>query len=435
MEHTAGSRRNKVSYAVDGGIQEFLKDGHRAFFLSSPLVEKAALPDAKWSRPMHLAKLHFIVDSIIRQRLGVARLSSRRKEHVNLKSKVVERFCHWRHSKDAKLFLQSAGIIESDGEYLPGMKSTGYRLTESAWKAGISPVPIASKRIGKYNQIHRDIRKAGNEKLEAEGIRIDFLRRHLDKLELDEAWAERHLEQLYAKVGESGRWEDAWAFHAKAFSISTVMNKNWRFTQCRAGRLHYPITNLKKDVRRKLRYNGETLVEADVSCCQPLIAATLYGNDTASRKERREYLAAIRSGRFYEELGSKKDVLTWVFFGGQTTTFRGSLETNHPVWEAFFNQFPILARVLMFSKAKIVHWNRYKGDSDLALKLQSAESKIFIETVLGKIASKYPEIPAFPIHDCIMTTEENYEFVSLLIKEAFMARIGIEPVIHKEKAA
>ena len=419
-------------------LREYLRGGARTFFLSSPLIEQAASRDSRWCRTMHVAKLHFIVDSIVRQRLGVARISSKRARYVNLHSKVLERFCTWRDAKDAKRFLQERGIIESDGEYVPDSKATGYRLTEAAWSAGILPVPIPDNRIKKYSDIHRDLKKVANEKVEAEGVPLTYLQSHLDQLDLDEEWALRHLEELHREAIVSGRWQDAEAFHARVLSISSVIQKDWRFSRCRAGRLHYGITNLAKVVRRKLRYHGEPLVEADVSGCQPLIAATLYDEDRASQIERESYLESILAGRFYEDLGflagyqgerekMKRDVLKWVFFGGKTRTDTAGIVLDHPLWTAFRDRFPILSRKLIFSKSQIVHPNPYKGDSALAIRLQGTESAIFIGRILNRLAREYPNVPAFPVHDCMMTTATHSNLVEEVIREEFHGEIGVRP--------
>lgn len=447
MEPTARPRTDKVSNDLcRDGIREFIKAGPRVFFLSCPLIEKAIASDPiwrgiDWRKPTHQAKLDFHCDSIIRQRLGVARISVRRSKHVRLRSKVIELFCHWRFRKLACDFLIEKGIIELDWEFEIGEKSIGYRLTEKAWKAGIVAVAIPDRKIEKYNAIHRDLRKKGNEKIEAEGIRIDHLLFHLNRLTLDEDKAIHHLEEQYIEWIETGSWKAAESFHSRAFSISALYNKEWRFTRCEAGRLHYILTNLNKKVRKDLRYNGMRLVEADVSCCQPLIAATLYGDDAASQQEKKRYLSLVCSGQFYEELGElagyqdserselKQDILKWVFFGGKTTTYRSGIKLDHRLWQAFLKKLPILARVLMFSKAEINHHNPYKGDSKLALRLQGIESTIFIEKVLGQIATEFPGVPAFPVHDCIMTTRENVELVSDLIIASFLEEIGIAPTV------
>lgn len=438
MKHTAGPRGNKApTCPSDGIIEGIIQSGPRAFFLTSPMVDRVAAKDPKWRRPMHTAKLHYVADSIIRQRLGVAR--SGRTKYVNLHSKVLEQFCTWRFSKDAVMFLIASGVIESDYEYLPGMKATGYRLTEAAWRGGFCLSPIPDGMVKKYNDVHRGLRKKKTEKLKAEGVSIEYLEAHLNRLELSGGWAANHLASAYEKASVSNKWQDGEAFHSTALSIAAVMKREWIFTRCRAGRLHYLLTNISKGIRRQLRYEGQRLIECDVSSCQPLIAASLYGGDTASVQEKAVYLEFVLSGRFYEDLATragysqgerkklKQDVLKWIFFGGVTYTSRNGIKLDHPLWVAFRDLFPILSRVLLFSKAEIQHHNTYKGDSQLAMRLQHEEATIFIDRVLTRLAVEYPNVPAFPVHDCMMTTAENADLIIGLIREEFVRKLGISP--------
>jgi hypothetical protein len=421
--------------------ESVLESGDRTFFLTSPIIHRLAKEDPFWKKPLHESKLNFILDSIIRQRIGVARLSNKRASYVDLYSKITERFCTSHFSASAKRFLLKNGIIESDGIGLKGIKSTGYRPSEATWKAGISTASIYPGQIEKYNRIHRDLKGRKNKDITVSGVDLDYLTGHLLKLELPRDSLLKELESDYLGVIETGDWKKAEAFHAKGFQISAVMNHRWVFSRCRAGRLHYPLTNLGKGIRNRLRYQGERLFEADVSCCQPLIASTLYPEGEEYSAERESYLQSVQSGLFYEELGRradyegsrdalKKDVLKWIFFGGQTYECKWGMKVDHSLWKAFSEMFPLLASVLALSKAEIITtYNPFKGDSNLAIRLQKAESKIFIGSVLKGLAENYRDVPAFPIHDCMITTKENLDLVSGMIRSEFAKQLGVTPTV------
>lgn len=434
--------RQHLNEVVTRSIAEhILRSGDRAFYLTSGIIQKATKGDLFWSRPLHQSKLNFILDSIIRQRLGVTRIRSQRAGFVNLHSKVTESFCTSHLSSPAKKFLIEKGIIESDHEYIPGVKARGYRPTEATWKSGMVMAPIYPAHIAKYNQIHRDLKAKKNKRVQADGVDLDYLTEHLLRLELPRESIVSELVSDYGRVMESGDWRQAEGFHAKSFQIGAVICHNWTFSRCAAGRLHYPLTNLAKGIRSRLRYQGEPLVDADVSCCQPLIASTIYPAGDECNAEREEYLQSVQSGLFYEDLARranyegtrgalKKDVLKWVFFGGQTYSCKNGIQLEQPLWKAFREMFPQLARVLSFSKAEIIaKCNPFRGDRDLAIQLQKKEADIFIDGVLRKIAANYRDVPAFPIHDCLMTTAEHFDLVSGLIRSEFADQLGIIPKV------
>jgi len=79
-------------------------------------------------------------------------------------------------------------------------------------------------------------------------------------------------------------------------------------------------------------------------------------------------------------------------------------------------------------------FRRIKVNNHTALAhiLQRIESLIMIQNVVVRIAKERPELPIFTIHDSVVTTVGNEEYVSSLIKEEVFrltglnARLGIE---------
>jgi hypothetical protein len=186
------------------------------------------------------------------------------------------------------------------------------------------------------------------------------------------------------------------------------------------------------------------LVGIDVSSCQPFLASSLYdvGNvpfneyrneDQLAKitayydEEKRRYLADVRSG-FYERLGkaagwtgNKKDlkleVLKVVFFGSEQ-------QASGPIWEAFGDLYPILAEIINLGKWDLGFW---RGDRELALRLQGSEASVFIDGALRRIAEEMPGVPAFPLHDCLLTTAGNAEAVLRVLQEEFLRQFGEVP--------
>jgi hypothetical protein len=143
--------------------------------------------------------------------------------------------------------------------------------------------------------------------------------------------------------------------------------------------------------------------------------------------EKRRYLADVRSG-FYERIGEaagwtgsqkdlKREVLKVVFFGSEQ-------QASGPIWEAFEDLYPILASIIDLGKWDLGFWC---GDRELALRLQGAEARVFIDGALRRIAEEMPGVPALPLHDCLLTTAGNAEAVLRVLQEEFLSQFGEVP--------
>jgi hypothetical protein len=170
-----------------------------------------------------------------------------------------------------------------------------------------------------------------------------------------------------------------------------------------------------------------------------LLASTFYSEIPGSNPERNLYLTDVTVGRFYETLAgiagitgreeAKKQMMP-VLFGGI------KVATSAQLWPAFENRYPRLAEELLRRKASIpVKGERSlwrDGDTETAIELQRAESQIFIDGVLNRIASNTPEIPALPIHDGILTTEAGADLIEALIRAEFIEQLGVDPSITRK---
>ena len=74
-----------------------------------------------------------------------------------------------------------------------------------------------------------------------------------------------------------------------------------------------------------------------------------------------------------------------------------------------------------------------KCHTRLAIKLQRLESDMILRTICKRIISEKPDIPIFTIHDSIMTTDENVNYVKQVMIEEFANRFGIVPSFKIEK--
>lgn len=69
----------------------------------------------------------------------------------------------------------------------------------------------------------------------------------------------------------------------------------------------------------------------------------------------------------------------------------------------------------------------------LAVTLQNLEADLVLHRACKIISEKKPDIPIFTLHDSIITTEENIEFVQSVLKNVLKENIGIAPNLKIER--
>jgi hypothetical protein len=427
-----------MKYTLTAGAFPALFKGWRSYLFSTVAIEAAIVEDGL-SKPKSFG-VRYVADAIVRQRLSVSRIAVKRSKPSHLHSRHLQSVLGGKGYKVALTWLIDRGLIVTDNVYTVGVSARGYAITGRGWRGGIVPVAMTDRQVERYARgrarLKRDSEKARRE----EGVPLDYMHLHLGRLSFDDEEVARYFEEM----PEPTNWKEAERIHSYWYSAALVAGRSWTFHRCAAGRLHYALTNLPKALRRLLRYQGEALVGIDVSSCQPFLASSLYPDrysnegtrfememsETAikwTQEEKRRYLADVRSG-FYERIGkaagwtgNKKDlkleVLKVVFFGSEQ-------QASGPIWEAFGDLYPILAEIINLGKWDLGFW---RGDRELALRLQGSEASVFIDGALRRIAEEMPGVPAFPLHDCLLTTAGNAEAVLRVLQEEFLRQFGEVP--------
>jgi hypothetical protein len=201
--------------------------------------------------------------------------------------------------------------------------------------------------------------------------------------------------------------------------LDAVKRREMSFTRCKAGRLHYPISNLKRELRSLLRLNGEEVCEIDATASQPTLHASMYGSDC---EERRNYFAFVTSKRFYETvaewggfIGSRDECKDLVF----NKLYFGSIHAKPlpAMWLRFCKDYPILASLMEMEKRK--------GNGALPYKMQKLESEIVIDTACQ--ALKEAKIPVLTVHDSIIVPVSRKEEAKEIFRKSWISKVGFEP--------
>ena len=237
-------------------------------------------------------------------------------------------------------------------------------------------------------------------------------------------------------------------------------------------RLHSAITNMQKDYRNFLKYDGQELTAIDISNSQPFLLTILFNPDfwdkesgayinighlpeniqsrfsdglldeiktyVASMPEdsKSEYIIKASSGEVYKFMmdkangqypgccKEKKDakimMLTAFFSSNRFLNQKGA-----HLKKVFSETFPEIYELIKMSKVN--------DKSDFACLLQSVESEIILHRCCKRIWDEGGhKVPVFTIHDSIATTAENVEFVRNIMDEELTKAAGVHPHFKTE---
>ena len=312
-------------------------------------------------------------------------------EYVNLHAQTFKRIV-W-NGDAVRYWAVKSGLVQCDNYYEKGKKSLGYRLcpelTERTWRL----IRRNSKAIV------RNLRKTEDE-------RSPVVR-----------WLTKNLDRIEAVVPEGLSWLDELALQAVNEGC-VAFNPEDEFGR----RYHSNLTNLRSDLRKCLRVDGQPLVQIDISNSQPLFQAVVTERLGVACPA---YKRACEEGRLYEFLGdktgltrarTKQQMMSSVFFGRNDSRSRTK--------RAFRKHFPEVAALL----------DKIKADdhAELARLLQRAESDFVVRTVCDRLRRKRPKMFVATIHDSIVTnSRENAETILETMREEFV-KLNIAPKLEIE---
>jgi len=150
----------------------------------------------------------------------------------------------------------------------------------------------------------------------------------------------------------------------------------------------------------------------------------------------KEYCRLASIGKVYERVADK-----WREAGLKVPEQRSELKGA--VFQALFtaNQFQAADAALpkrIFKRAfpnvmKLFEIIKRREPKQLPILLQSIESRLFLKVIAKRIKNERPRLPIFTIHDSIVTTEGNEDYVKSVMEQELMNAIGFEPTINIER--
>lgn len=413
-------------------------------------------------------------------------------EYVSINSKLIRNFF-----KDYLSYLDYlilTGVLETKGQYIQGKQSKGYRFTERYANAPLVryDYPAFIQNTDNVASIQEEIynKKTGNF---VHNPILDFpylsYWYSTKGLQIDEGAALTCAYQMMQDKISKGiqswdinrdksrnnlikRKNPLTQYHAALYNINSIAIGDYKVSiDSNVHRLHSVITNLQKDYRRFLSYNGQKLVNVDICNSQPYLLCLLLNpsfwdktsdiplnigmlshniqgmvqeehlseiykyvlslsacHDTALEN----YIKTASQGKVYEymqEVINKRenvnlkrdDIKTMIL----TTLF--SKNRFMPTYKKYFKQnFPQIYELIRLVKKE--------NHETLACILQNIESEIILHRCCCQIWNiSNHQVPVFTIHDSICTTIGNEVFVKEIMIQELTKAVGEIPFIKIEK--
>ena len=420
-----------------------------------------------------LSKLYY--DSLCKEEYGVGE-----KEEISLCASFLEKIIGKSYKSHLEYLLDKKIITIVSG-YIPGEHCRGYKLNdnyfgEPEWYT-IKDFTL-SKKLKKL-QKHK---KKDNQ--------YPYLQKWFSKLSFDieQATVTTNLSYELKKacpeyqeiVFGTNRLKnpDRQYYHSKLV-IELFKNGEFPFyVDAKGNRAHTLLTRSNKNIRHFITCNGEPLVSVDLKNSQPYLllclANSLFFQKNRKKRENnnltqsvinhnilisdlspnsissimlglsseiqysiefQEYKKLVASGGIYEffedKLSYTPKLLKQGFSKRDLVKYRMMLclyskNGGHScgMKSAFKTHFPKLYTLICKLKNE--------KHNTLALLLQRIESYLILDVICKRISDEKPNLPIFTIHDCIVTTVGNENYVSNIIKEEMEKVVGIAPMVSLE---
>ncbi|WP_123921478.1 hypothetical protein [Chryseobacterium viscerum] len=246
----------------------------------------------------------------------------------------------------------------------------------------------------------------------------------------------------------------------------------WFVCHSKDKRLHTNLTNMNRELRKYLKYDGHSLQNIDINNSQIFFLLVLLHKiknrklqDTETEssiilelssvslcnKEFQSFHDLVVSGTFYKVLGErlmkekglrdyyikmeydyKSKKVNYVRFDNPKDLMKPIAfeilfsKNNHytPEKKWFREQFPTIYKVIETIKSK--------NHNTLALLLQNLEAEAILDITVTKIKEFNKNIPIYTIHDSILTIPEHTNEVKRIMIESIFDFTGLKPSVSIE---
>ena len=401
-------------------------------------------------------------------------------------------------------YLIRTGVLCTDGQYIQGEKSKGYKFTEQYANVPLKRYDYPAFQ-GKVEAIPQEVYSEENGTFITNTINEDYpYLSHwylTQKLHIDKQAAISYAQDLMQYKLRQGiqswdinkdktngsvtvRKHPLSQYQTALYNINSIDIGDYKVSiDTHVHRLHSAITNIQKDYRNFLTYDGQALASIDIKNSQPYLACALLNpmfwhvnNELSlslyslpediqrsitsvalplelekffgkcSNDDFAPYKEVVANGRMYETIAEacqshlqkpiSRDEAKVLMFYLLFSSNQG--KHDNPTINSMKNIFSIELFPKVAQLIKIIK-HRYKGipvkkqHNRLACLLQSIESEIILHRCCKRIWEECNhQVPVFTIHDSIATTVEHIDYIQVIMKEELTRAIGTRPTLSVE---
>jgi hypothetical protein len=403
------------------------------------------------------------------------------KGFVPIKAAILQ--CRVKNYRQYLDYLLQNGVILTDNRHIKGQKATGYKFAPM-YSGIVQPMEVQDRQLIRslkkeyrlapaVERKYKHLTRWYNEQL---SIRYDLALNFITE-DLNRKLAHPELRDRDKRTGEY--IDPLRQYNSALMNIEKIAARAFRISIDHKGfRLHSVLSSLRSTLRNCLIYNDLELVSIDICNCQPYLISLLLNssfwvkdgitdafhiddlysssNNIYSSSSRssiimvaengeiqrdsgfQAYKELVRSGQFYDHMSKlihnecgtgftdRKAVKTMLFQVLFTDNrFIGQAEAKPK--RIFKSQFPGVYQLLNEIKKP--------GKRNLPILLQQIESHLVLKVITKRIAREKPSLPLFTIHDSIITTAGNEEYVQSIVLEELDKAVGFTPQLRVERWA
>jgi len=390
-------------------------------------------------------------------------------------------------------YLILTGILCTDGQYIQGEKSIGYKFTEIyATNSFVRYNYPTFQQITGVDPIQQEVYNEENKAFVQNPIfNYPYLSTWYStkKLSINEQYATRYANSVKQHKCNSGRnfWDinrdksrrgkivrknPLSQYHAAIYNINSITIGDYKVSiDGNVHRLHSVITNLQKEYRKFLNYDNEKLVNVDISNSQPYLLCLLLNPSFWDKKSSiplnigmlDQNVQNKYSGRYLNEIRNYVLSLTQNDNDGTLRNYKHTTSIGK-IYEYIAdkinreqntnfqrNDIKVLVLTTLFSRNRymptykkyfksifpqvyeLIKLTKREDHAALACLLQNVESNIILHRCCHRIWDDGGnKIPVFTIHDSICTTLGNEQFVKQIMKKELFSSICISPCLKTE---
>ncbi len=391
-----------------------------------------------------------------------------------------------RNYRDYLDYLLDNDVLLTDDWYIKGLKSKGYKFTDKYSRA-IKMIQVADRCL--INAIKKESKFAVSIKKKYKHL----IKWYGPDLQIDYRLATKFIEEdLQRKINnptlrdfdeKTKSYKDPYTqYKCSLLNIERIAAGDFILSvDDNVFRLHSTLSNVRSEIRNCISFGGRKLISIDIKNSQPYLSTAILNHkfwkepswyeekqptaciyklskviksiifqtnknynsfimlckssEMQAGSDLQRYKTLVEQGVFYEylseeigkELGigysDRKKVKAAVFQVLFTDNrFLGQKEAKPK--KVFKTRFPAIYE--LFSLIK-------KSDkTNLPRLLQRLESYLMLLVITKRIARERPKLPIFTIHDSIVTTKGNEDYVMQVMKHEMQMAIGIAPTLSIE---